>query len=79
MQFNLCGLIQMLLPLRYELIQRREENLMDAEEVTGNVQFYVWDHVAIALHVEGGQVSSVLVLLTPHTPEDFHIRDILFV
>ncbi|XP_013764332.1 uncharacterized protein LOC102214563 [Pundamilia nyererei] len=40
----------------YELIQRREENLMDAEEVTGNVQFYVWDHVAIALHVEGGQV-----------------------
>ncbi|XP_019211827.1 uncharacterized protein LOC102078744 [Oreochromis niloticus] len=41
---------------KYELIERREENLMDAEEVNERPQFYVWDHVAIALHVEGGQV-----------------------
>lgn len=59
MQFNLCGLIQMLLPLRYELNYRPEDNLMEAWELDDCPQYYVWDHVALALHVESGQVRSL--------------------
>lgn len=59
MQFNLCGLIQMLLPLRYELDYRPEDNLMEAWELDDCPQYYVWDHVALALHVESGQVRSL--------------------
>lgn len=59
MQFNLCGLIQMLLPLRYELNYRPEDNLMEAWELDDWPQYYVWDHVALALHVESGQVRSL--------------------
>lgn len=37
---------------------------MEAWELIQDPQFYVWDHVAIALHVAGGQVPSLLLLLT---------------
>lgn len=35
---------------------KRDKNLMDACGPIPDPQNYVWDHVAIALHVEGGQV-----------------------
>nr|XP_020479959.1 uncharacterized protein LOC109974216 [Monopterus albus] len=42
---------------RYELIQMHQENLMGVRELSERIQqFYVWDHVAIALHVEEGKV-----------------------
>ncbi|XP_076607033.1 uncharacterized protein LOC143333005 [Chaetodon auriga] len=37
---------------RYTLVLRPDEKLMEAEEVTSFHQFYVWDNVAIALHVD---------------------------
>ncbi|XP_035761310.1 uncharacterized protein LOC118453811 [Neolamprologus brichardi] len=40
----------------FVLLQRRDKNLMEAWGPIQDPQFYVWDHVAIALHVEGGQV-----------------------
>lgn len=59
MRFNLCGLIQMLLPLRYQLIYRPEDNLMDAWGPINYPQYYVWDHVALALHMKSGEVRSL--------------------
>ncbi|XP_039474738.1 uncharacterized protein LOC120432697 isoform X1 [Oreochromis aureus] len=41
---------------KYVLLQRRDKNLMEAWGLIQDPQYYVWDHVAIALHVEGGQV-----------------------
>nr|XP_004557009.3 uncharacterized protein LOC101469000 isoform X2 [Maylandia zebra] len=41
---------------KYVLLQRRDKNLMEAWGLIQDPQFYVWDHVAIALHVAGGQV-----------------------
>ncbi|XP_023254698.1 uncharacterized protein LOC111649176 [Seriola lalandi dorsalis] len=42
---------------RYQLVQRPDENQMEVQELFGNdVEFYVWDDVAIALHMEEGQV-----------------------
>lgn len=52
----------------YELIRRPAEKQMEAQKVAYH-QFYVWDNVAIALHVEK-QVPSVLVVLTLYS----HIR-----
>ncbi|XP_076745557.1 uncharacterized protein LOC101465870 isoform X2 [Maylandia zebra] len=40
----------------YELDYRPEDNLMEAWELDDCPQYYVWDHVALALHVESGQV-----------------------
>ncbi|XP_006808332.1 uncharacterized protein LOC102799573 [Neolamprologus brichardi] len=41
----------------YELIQKPDENQMTADDVRGRFPpYYVWDNVAIALHVERGQV-----------------------
>ncbi|XP_038564048.1 uncharacterized protein LOC119895191 isoform X2 [Micropterus salmoides] len=37
---------------RYKLVLRRDEMQMDAVPVTSCPQFYVWDHVAVALHVD---------------------------
>lgn len=59
MQVNLCGLIQMLLPLRYQLNYRPEDNLMDAWGPIKYPQYYVWDHVALALHMKSGEVRSL--------------------
>ncbi|XP_037605355.1 uncharacterized protein LOC119476189 [Sebastes umbrosus] len=36
----------------YKLVQRPEEKQMGAQPVGYNPQFYVWDHVAVALHVK---------------------------
>ncbi|XP_030294466.1 uncharacterized protein LOC115594501 [Sparus aurata] len=36
---------------RYELVKRPDENQMEAGEVESFEQFYVWDHVAVTLHV----------------------------
>ncbi|XP_070839653.1 uncharacterized protein [Chaetodon trifascialis] len=36
----------------YTLVVRHDEKLMEAEKVTSFPQFYVWDNVAIALHVD---------------------------
>lgn len=44
------------LPLRYELIHRPDASQMDSLELFGQPEFYLWDNVAIALHVENGQV-----------------------
>ncbi|XP_026184315.1 uncharacterized protein LOC113143069 [Mastacembelus armatus] len=42
---------------RYELIQRPDENLMEVRELAvKDCEFYVWDHVAVALHMEEGKV-----------------------
>lgn len=35
----------------YELVQRDDDQQMEAMDVLGPHQFYVWDNVAIALHV----------------------------
>ncbi|XP_054873001.1 uncharacterized protein LOC129350463 [Amphiprion ocellaris] len=35
---------------RYELVERPRENQLDAQQCY-SVQFYIWDHVTIALHV----------------------------
>ena len=48
--------------IRYELVLRPDEQQMEAEEVTGCPEFYVWDHVAVALHVDE-EVPLLLVLL----------------
>ncbi|XP_039465985.1 uncharacterized protein LOC120439254 [Oreochromis aureus] len=40
----------------YELIQRPDENQMTARPWSWRPPFYVWDHVALALHVENGQM-----------------------
>ncbi|XP_014190842.1 uncharacterized protein LOC106633290 [Haplochromis burtoni] len=40
----------------YELNCRPEDNLMEAWELDNWPEYYVWDHVALALHVESGQV-----------------------
>lgn len=40
----------------YELNYRPEDNLMEAWGPIKYPQYYVWDHVALALHVESGQV-----------------------
>lgn len=48
--------------LRCELVLRPDENQMGVREVVSYPQFYVWDHVAIALHVDR-QVPSLLTLL----------------
>lgn len=45
-----------ILPLSYELIQKPDENQMT--DVSRKPYYYVWDTVAIALHVERGQVLS---------------------
>ncbi|XP_030294320.1 uncharacterized protein LOC115594399 isoform X2 [Sparus aurata] len=47
---------------RCELVLRPDENQMGVREVVSYPQFYVWDHVAIALHVDR-QVPSLLTLL----------------
>ncbi|XP_030294314.1 uncharacterized protein LOC115594393 [Sparus aurata] len=39
----------------YELVQRPDENQMEAGMVSSRHEYYVWDHVAVALHV-GRQV-----------------------
>ncbi|XP_030294317.1 uncharacterized protein LOC115594396 [Sparus aurata] len=36
----------------YELVMRPDENQMEAGEVSSRHEFYVWDHVAVALHVD---------------------------
>ncbi|KAM4546735.1 uncharacterized protein V3H82_020460 [Fundulus diaphanus] len=38
----------------YELV-KKNANQMEAKPVVGKPQFYVWDHVAVALHVEDEQ------------------------
>ncbi|XP_071362048.1 uncharacterized protein [Trachinotus anak] len=41
----------------YQVLKRPDENQMETEQLFGNeVEFYVWDEVAIALHMEEGQV-----------------------
>ncbi|KAK2827978.1 hypothetical protein Q5P01_019012 [Channa striata] len=43
----------------YELIERRDENQVELRKLFGNeVQFYVWDNVAVGLHTEEGQVLT---------------------
>lgn len=42
----------------YALIQRPDENQMTARPWSRWPPFYVWDHVALALHVENGQVKG---------------------
>ncbi|XP_070700316.1 uncharacterized protein [Pempheris klunzingeri] len=36
----------------YELVLRRDENLLEAQPVTPDPEFYVWDNVTVALHVD---------------------------
>ncbi|XP_030266693.1 uncharacterized protein LOC115577969 [Sparus aurata] len=36
----------------YELVKRSDEKQMEAGEVSSRHEFYVWDHVAVALHVD---------------------------
>ncbi|MEQ2231239.1 hypothetical protein ILYODFUR_037456 [Ilyodon furcidens] len=48
---------------RYELNIREDRNQMEARRLP-NHQFYVWDHVAVALHVENTEVPSLTVLLS---------------
>lgn len=55
-----CEVIQTLLLLRYKLTVN--DNVVKAENVTR--QWYVWDHITIALLVEGGKVTSLLLFLT---------------
>ncbi|KAF3705484.1 hypothetical protein EXN66_Car021175 [Channa argus] len=41
----------------YELIERRDEKQMEVKKMVGwGVQYYVWDNVAVGLHMEKGQV-----------------------
>ncbi|KAF3705485.1 hypothetical protein EXN66_Car021176 [Channa argus] len=41
----------------YELIERRDEKQMEVKKMVGwGVQYYVWDNVAVGLHMEEGQV-----------------------
>ncbi|KAG7218306.1 hypothetical protein INR49_010002 [Caranx melampygus] len=41
---------------RYQLVQRPERNQVEAVELSGlDAKFYVWDHVAVALHLEDRQ------------------------
>lgn len=50
--------------LSYELIQRRDKNQMEVRKLPKNYQqFYVWDHVAVALHLDKTQVPSLLILM----------------
>ena len=41
-----------LFSLSYELILRPDENQMEVRKVLSYPQYYVWDHVAVALHVD---------------------------
>ncbi|XP_026213322.1 uncharacterized protein LOC113160323 isoform X2 [Anabas testudineus] len=41
----------------YELIEKRDENQMDVRQLFGSdCEYYVWDHVVVALHLEEEQV-----------------------
>lgn len=55
-------------PLSYELIRGPDENQMDAWGPIRHPEFYVWDHVAVALHMENRKVPSLLLLLTISQP-----------
>lgn len=38
--------------VRYRLVERPGAQLVEAEEVAPPLNYYVWDHVGIALHVD---------------------------
>lgn len=57
-----CEVIQTLLLLRYKLTVN--DNVVKAEKATEPHQWYVWDHITIALLVEDGKVTSLLLFLT---------------
>lgn len=59
------------LPLRYELIQKSDENQMTDKIREPRPYYYVWDNVAIALHVERGQVLSP----PPHSVQQVSLCD----
>lgn len=58
------------LPVRYKLIPKPNENQMAYKDLQAEV-FYVWDNVAIALHVEKGQVLSP----HPHSMQQVSLCD----
>lgn len=78
MEFNL----QTLFPLRYELNYRLEDNLMEAWGPIKYPQYYVWDHVALALHVKSGEVrllrSSCGALLQIQLHRRVHLSSVSF-
>lgn len=41
-----------LLLVRYRLVERPGAQLVEAKEVAPPLNYYVWDHVGIALHVD---------------------------
>lgn len=47
-----------LLSLSYELVQRPDRNQMEFQSLYGDYKLYIWDNVAVALHVEEGQVTK---------------------
>lgn len=59
-----------ILPLSYKLIQKPDENQM-TDVSWKPPYYYVWDTVAIALHVERGQVLSP----PPHSVQQVSLCD----
>lgn len=59
--------------LSWKLIQEPDKNQMEADSLRSfQRQFYVWDNVAIALHMDHGQVPAPPTPPSIETPEAFY-------